>query len=1031
MTLLKNKIAQLLLPSATAGKGAGKRSAAAGGGLFGSLLAAIPGRDGGSGRESGSTDAANSLQAGQRVFVARIALPGGSTTPDTGKNKPAGAAVPVKKHAAAEAGDNPAAQGTAAMLQPLPIAPANETERMSPGVALTSRKKGIAGAGSAKTVRTATPKTAAANGQGKPAPGMGAAANDAPPSSRAARLEPHVLHSEAAGEPRKVRIVQAEVIEDGDSTTTREAGNGAPGRTATGERGTADTAGRPGGESPRMGGFGSEGNAATARQPRPGASRTIPGAVAGQTGRDGAGNNAAAGESPSAADTAPGSRTRPGDQAARPTAGQTAAPGSDPAQPGRGSRVSVTVGQRPVHPLSSDASAGSGSRPGRFARVIEGQVASTERGAGAPGTVSKAVVDNSEHKTITDVGDTPRRGAERSDAAVKTGSTESRVARPQGAVRGEAPLASEPRGTRLGIFRDGTAPANPRHASGADVRPVGAAAERLVNRRVNAIRGDGAADTRPAPGAASRQPSDTAVRPATTAIRQPGASDATRHPASAETRPAPADRPFPSARSDARPADAAASRNPDAPISRSEAVPARPSAGNEPRNAAVRPAATAVSGRQAPASNSGSGPAMPDPISASAATPARSGAAAAPRPLIAPTPAAAAMREAGGSPVPRPSVAESAHPTVSATSVGASASSSGPSGATDAPRPLIAPTPAAAAMREAGGSPVPRPSVAESAHPTVSATSVGASASSSGPSAAEMAETGQRESRGERDPHGARSRQAERSSRGGRPGGAPAQRDATHSAPQGGRAATGSATAPAGAPAANGSGQAAADPVRPADAGRRAAPRDAAAASDPRVATDPFRPDAAAAPPASAAPRAEDKRHATGDRTATSVQSILERPSVARPTAPAGTAPLTTPQVATVQQVVQALASARQARQGRLSMSVDGGDLGRMDLHFSRDGEESRAVIVVESEASRAVMQRLLPAIQDALQDRGIRFQSFELSTDEERRDSEAGARRHGGRQDGPDPDSGRQDGEGDDRSGPRRFGYNTMEVSA
>ena len=976
MTLLKNKIAQLLLPSATAGKGAGKRSAAAGGGLFGSLLAAIPGRDGGSGRESGSTDAANSLQAGQRVFVARIALPGGSTTPDTGKNKPAGAAVPVKKHAAAEAGDNPAAQGTAAMLQPLPIAPANETERMSPGVALTSRKKGIAGAGSAKTVRTATPKTAAANGQGKPAPGMGAAANDAPPSSRAARLEPHVLHSEAAGEPRKVRIVQAEVIEDGDSTTTREAGNGAPGRTATGERGTADTAGRPGGESPRMGGFGSEGNAATARQPRPGASRTIPGAVAGQTGRDGAGNNAAAGESPSAADTAPGSRTRPGDQAARPTAGQTAAPGSDPAQPGRGSRVSVTVGQRPVHPLSSDASAGSGSRPGRFARVIEGQVASTERGAGAPGTVSKAVVDNSEHKTITDVGDTPRRGAERSDAAVKTGSTESRVARPQGAVRGEAPLASEPRGTRLGIFRDGTAPANPRHASGADVRPVGAAAERLVNRRVNAIRGDGAADTRPAPGAASRQPSDTAVRPATTAIRQPGASDATRHPASAETRPAPADRPFPSARSDARPADAAASRNPDAPISRSEAVPARPSAGNEPRNAAVRPAATAVSGRQAPASNSGSGPAMPDPISASAATPARSGAAA-------------------------------------------------------APRPLIAPTPAAAAMREAGGSPVPRPSVAESAHPTVSATSVGASASSSGPSAAEMAETGQRESRGERDPHGARSRQAERSSRGGRPGGAPAQRDATHSAPQGGRAATGSATAPAGAPAANGSGQAAADPVRPADAGRRAAPRDAAAASDPRVATDPFRPDAAAAPPASAAPRAEDKRHATGDRTATSVQSILERPSVARPTAPAGTAPLTTPQVATVQQVVQALASARQARQGRLSMSVDGGDLGRMDLHFSRDGEESRAVIVVESEASRAVMQRLLPAIQDALQDRGIRFQSFELSTDEERRDSEAGARRHGGRQDGPDPDSGRQDGEGDDRSGPRRFGYNTMEVSA
>ncbi len=120
-------------------------------------------------------------------------------------------------------------------------------------------------------------------------------------------------------------------------------------------------------------------------------------------------------------------------------------------------------------------------------------------------------------------------------------------------------------------------------------------------------------------------------------------------------------------------------------------------------------------------------------------------------------------------------------------------------------------------------------------------------------------------------------------------------------------------------------------------------------------------------------------------------------------------------------------------RQINTSFRVDGGSFGGIEIHINEEGGSYQALILVESQSSRSILQKQLPVIQEMLQGNG--FEPGSLSVDigsgETSQKQETDKQAPAGQRASASNDGVETGGSSDEQSPDRNYGYNTFEMLA
>ncbi len=116
------------------------------------------------------------------------------------------------------------------------------------------------------------------------------------------------------------------------------------------------------------------------------------------------------------------------------------------------------------------------------------------------------------------------------------------------------------------------------------------------------------------------------------------------------------------------------------------------------------------------------------------------------------------------------------------------------------------------------------------------------------------------------------------------------------------------------------------------------------------------------------------------------------------------------------------------------SFVVDAGPMGELDIEFNEEASKQQITIFVESENARHEMQRVLPHIEDNLNQRGFNFTGLEVEIRNQHRESETTQQQRSDDSTASGRDHSTSETSGNDEIQPtanRNYGYNTMEVVA
>jgi len=113
------------------------------------------------------------------------------------------------------------------------------------------------------------------------------------------------------------------------------------------------------------------------------------------------------------------------------------------------------------------------------------------------------------------------------------------------------------------------------------------------------------------------------------------------------------------------------------------------------------------------------------------------------------------------------------------------------------------------------------------------------------------------------------------------------------------------------------------------------------------------------------------------------------------------------------------------------SLTIDGKEYGKIEIHVKRDNKEEQGVILVENEAVKEQLQKVLPDIHENLQQKGSAISAINVEVNDQKDDSESGFNNQQSRK--------KQDMQKGDYSvnlesktrKTRHYGYNTMEILA
>lgn len=135
---------------------------------------------------------------------------------------------------------------------------------------------------------------------------------------------------------------------------------------------------------------------------------------------------------------------------------------------------------------------------------------------------------------------------------------------------------------------------------------------------------------------------------------------------------------------------------------------------------------------------------------------------------------------------------------------------------------------------------------------------------------------------------------------------------------------------------------------------------------------------------------------------------------------------------ATVQRIVHILSTAKSVKNNTASFKIDGGDLGQLEIKFTKDKDNSDAKILVVSEVTRAVIQKMLPTIQTELVEKGINLSSLEVEVDHSAQNEKNGeARNQKENKQSVMPDIFDNEDNTDPEKKIKDYGYNTIELIA
>ncbi|MEA3285999.1 MAG: hypothetical protein U9Q77_01300 [Candidatus Marinimicrobia bacterium] len=118
----------------------------------------------------------------------------------------------------------------------------------------------------------------------------------------------------------------------------------------------------------------------------------------------------------------------------------------------------------------------------------------------------------------------------------------------------------------------------------------------------------------------------------------------------------------------------------------------------------------------------------------------------------------------------------------------------------------------------------------------------------------------------------------------------------------------------------------------------------------------------------------------------------------------------------------------------KTSFVVDGGQMGQLDIEFQQESSKEQVTIFVDSENSRIDLMRLMPQIEDNLQQRGFSFAGLdvEVRSDQKESDSANNAEKDSSHSDKQEVTSSEKGMSDESKSVTNRnYGYNTMEVLA
>ena len=85
------------------------------------------------------------------------------------------------------------------------------------------------------------------------------------------------------------------------------------------------------------------------------------------------------------------------------------------------------------------------------------------------------------------------------------------------------------------------------------------------------------------------------------------------------------------------------------------------------------------------------------------------------------------------------------------------------------------------------------------------------------------------------------------------------------------------------------------------------------------------------------------------------------------------------PTARNISNVIEQYLKLKPGKYNRNRMQIESGDLGKIDVHFKDDGSSKSMTIFVENEVAKTEIQKLLPAIQNGLVDKGFQFQQIQV----------------------------------------------------
>ncbi len=186
-------------------------------------------------------------------------------------------------------------------------------------------------------------------------------------------------------------------------------------------------------------------------------------------------------------------------------------------------------------------------------------------------------------------------------------------------------------------------------------------------------------------------------------------------------------------------------------------------------------------------------------------------------------------------------------------------------------------------------------------------------------------------------------------------------------------------------------------------------------------------------PPATAARLVAESTYSEITPLQQTMKMVMPAPFIQAGTAqPASGLPGQTPLLEQLLQVIRVDYNTGRERESRASFTIDGGELGEIEMNFQEKGHDRHLSIVVDTAAAQKEIQKWLPHIQQQLVEKGIEFQGMNVRQNEQdTRQNQPGNGSGSQHQSSTNKEEQNHEAVRTTPVSHRRYGYNTMEIIA